>query len=384
MKFLHMSDLHIGKSIGAFSMAEEQRRAFDQAIGCIRTEKPGAVLLAGDVYDRAVPGAEAVGLFDDLLTALAREGVAVLLIPGNHDSPERLGFAGRLLAGSRIYFCGREMAMRKVTLPDEYGEVNFWLMPYTNPAKTRGLFGGQSEPETHQEAVAAMLGAAGVDYGARNVLLSHQFYTKAGQKPERSDSELDPLGGLDAVDAGLIERFDYAALGHLHRGQSAGHPHIRYCGSPVKYSVSEIGHDKTLTLVELRGKGEPIEIRLLPLSPLRGMRRIKGGLAEVTGAGYPGREPSGDYIHVTLTDEEEIIGPMGKLRSVYPNAIGLEFENSRTAAADVLANAAAAPETESLSAYELFAQFFLESQGGAMSAEQAEIVREILERSEEE
>ena len=382
MKFLHLSDLHIGKIVNGFSMIAEQKNAFTQIIEYIKTESPAAVVIAGDVYDRAVPGVEAVRVFDDFLTELADEDVAVLLISGNHDSPERINFASRLLADKHIYFYGTfDGSIHKVTLPDEYGEVNFWLMPFIKPAMVRGMF-VENEIESYDDVIKAALGTANIDYSARNVVISHQFYTKTGITLTRSESELNPVGGLDAVDVGIIELFDYAALGHLHGRQGIGSEHIRYCGSPIKYSFSEWRHEKSITLVELREKGN-LSVKALPLTPLHDMREIKGEIDKLMSDDAASLAAKDDYLRVILTDEEEIIDPLGKLRSVYPNIMSLDFENTRTNI-DFSAIKSDSEAIKQLSTYELFGEFFLEIQGSTMSEEQAEIVRSLLERSDEE
>lgn len=380
MKFLHLADLHIGKNVNGFSMLGEQRHAFEQIIGYVQTERPAAVVIAGDVYDRAVPDARAVGVFDDFLTALSREGVAVLLIAGNHDSPERLGFASRLLADQRLFLCGAfDGGVRHVTLGDEYGDVHFWMLPFVKPSSVRG-YRGERTIDSYDDAVAAALDAANIDYAARNVLLSHQFYTKAGTALLRSESEINPVGGLDAVDATLIERFDYAALGHLHGAQSVGARHLRYAGSPVKYSFSEWRQEKSVSLVELGEKGA-LSVTALPLSPLHDMREIVGELEVLTSDGIASLADRQDYLRVVLTDEAELVDPMGKLRSVYPHVMSLDFENARTRVD--LDSIAADGEAAALTPYELFGEFFLDVQGSTMSAEQAGIVRELLEREDE-
>jgi len=381
MKFFHISDLHIGKNVNGFSMLGEQKNAFKQMIGYIRAERPAVIIIAGDVYDRAIPSVEAVRLFDDLLTALFREEVAVMLISGNHDSPERLSYANRLLADKRIFLTGTfNGRARKITLNDEHGEIHFWLLPFIKPSVIRGLFANK-EIESYSEAVAAALETAKIDYSARNVLVSHQFYTKAGVLPLRSESELNPVGGLDAVDAGLIERFDYVALGHLHGGQSVGSPHIRYGGSPLKYSFSEWRQEKSVTVVEL-GKKHSLNIRLLPLKPLHEMREIKGELEKLTSDAAFRSADTEDYLRVILIDEDEIIDPLGKLRSVYPNIMSLGFENSRLSV-DLNAITADTETIEKLSPYDLFGEFFLDAQGATMSKEQAAIVLELLQGEEE-
>ena len=377
MKFLHLSDLHIGKSVNGFSMIDEQKHAFEQVAGYITTERPAAVLIAGDVYDRAIPGVEAVRVFDDFLTALAHEGVVVMLISGNHDSPERLTYASRLLSERRLFLCGAfDGRLQTITLSDAFGEVSFWLLPFIKPSSVRGVFDAR-EFESYDETVAAVLETAEIDYTARNVLVSHQYYAKSGVTPIRSDSELDPVGGLDAVDAELIQRFDYAALGHLHGSQNVGSEHIRYCGSPVKYSFSEWRQEKSVTVVELGAKGH-MTIRSLPLTPLHDMREIRGKLDTLTSDSVSSLADREDYLRVVLTDEEEIIDPMGKLRAVYPNIMSLGFANSRTDI-DIHAVMTETEIIERLSPYDLFGEFFLDVQGSTMSAEQAAIVRGLLE-----
>jgi exonuclease SbcD len=381
MKFLHIADLHIGKTLNGFPMLEDQAHVFRQISGYIQSEQPDAVLIAGDVYDRAVPAVEAVHLFDDFLTELAAEGVSVLLISGNHDSPERLNYASRLLAGKHIHLgCVFDGALRPLTLADEYGDVNFWLLPFIKPSTVRGIF-AEREINSCDEAVAAALESADIDYAARNVLVAHQFFKKAGVEPVRCESELNPVGGLDAVNADLISRFDYAALGHLHGAQTVGADTIRYAGSPLKYSFSEWRQEKSLTFVELCGKGDFI-VRQLPLAPLHDMREIKGSLEVLMSDEISSQADKTDYLHVILTDEEEIIDSMGKLRSVYPNVMAVDFENSRTRI-DVAAITADAGKMESLSPYELFSEFFLEVGGAVMSGEQSAIVRDLLETAED-
>ena len=382
MKFLHLSDLHIGKSVNGFSMIEEQRHAFRQIIEWVKIEHPEAVVMAGDIYDRSVPSTEAVCVFDDFLTELACENTAVMLISGNHDSPERIHFASRLLSDKNLYFYGAfDGEIQKISLSDEHGEVHFWLLPFIKPSSLRGMFRDQ-EIDSYDDAIAAVLAAANIDFTARNVLVSHQFYTKAGVTPVRSESELNPVGGLDAIDASFIEQFDYAALGHLHGRQNVGLSHLRYCGSPIKYSFSECRQEKAMSVVELGEKGN-LTVRLFPLIPLHNMREIKGELEKLTSDEISSLADKEDYLRVILTDEDEIIDPMGKLRSVYPNIMTLSIENKRTSI-EIDAVSTDAETMESLSHFELFCEFYLKMNGLAMSEEQTAIVRELLERTGEE
>jgi exonuclease SbcD len=357
-------------------MLPEQRHVFAQVIGYIETEKPDAVLIAGDVYDRAVPGIEAVRVFDDFLTDLAAYDVTVLLISGNHDSPERINYASRLLSERKLHLYGVfDGSLQAITLSDEYGNVSFWLLPFIKPSSVRGMFADR-EIENYTDAITTVLESANIDYSQRNILLSHQFYTASGVTPIRSESEINPIGGLDAVDAGILSRFDYAALGHLHGAQCLG-DNVRYAGSPVKYSFSEWRHNKSVTLVTIKEKYD-IAITELPLTPLRDMREIKGPLEQLLSDKVSAQGNREDYLRVILTDEEEIIDPMGKLRSVYPNVMALDFENSRTSI-DLSAALLDTAQIEKLSPYDLFSEFFLELSGAVMSEAQVEIVRELLE-----
>jgi len=381
MKFLHLSDLHIGKVVNRYPMLAEQRHVFEQVIGYVRTERPAAVIIAGDVYDRAIPGVEAVRLFDDFLTELAGMDVAVMVVSGNHDSPERMNYASRLLSDKKLFLCGSfDGILNKLVLNDEHGEVNFWLLPFVKPLSVRGFFGDR-EIESYDAALAAVLETADIDYASRNVLVSHQYYTKSGVTPVRSESELNPVGGLDAIDSRLIERFDYVALGHLHGAQSVGAAHIRYAGSPVKYSFSEWRQEKSVSLVTLNEKGTP-DITPLPLKPIHGMREIKGEIDRLMSDEVSSLADREDYLRVILTDEKEIIDPLGKLRSVYPNVMSLDFDNARKNI-DTGTLVGNAEKIEKLSPYDLFMDFFLETQGSTMTAEQTGIVRELLETGED-
>jgi exonuclease SbcD len=380
MKFLHLSDLHIGKSVNGFSMLEEQKHVFAQIIGYVQSEHPDAAVIAGDIYDRAVPGVEAVRVFDDFLTELALEDIAILLISGNHDSPERIAYASRLLSDKRLFLHGTFGGeLRSVTLTDGFGEVHFWPLPFIKPSTVHRPF-EECGTESYTDALASVLETANIDPCARNVLVSHQFFTASGVAPIRSESETNPVGGLDAIDAGLIGRFDYAALGHLHRAQNIGKDNIRYAGSPLKYSFSEWRHEKSVTLVNLKEKGD-LTVSALPLTPIHDLREIKGKLDILTSDEISSKGDKNDYLRVILTDEDEIIDPMSKLRTVYPNIMALEFENSRTSV-DFSAINPDSEKIERLSPYGLFSEFFLDISGAVMSEEQAKIVRELLETGE--
>jgi len=389
MKFLHLSDLHIGKNVNGFSMMNEQRHVFEQIIKYIRSEHPEAVVIAGDVYDRAVPNIEAVRIFDDFLTELADLDVAVMLISGNHDSPERLNYASRILSGKKIFMYGTFNGnLGKIVLSDEYGDVNFWLLPFVKPSSVYGMFDDR-EIESYGDVLEAVIETADIDYTERNVLVAHQFFTKTGVAPIRSESEINPVGGLDAIDCRMLENFDYVALGHLHGAQKVGAEHIRYAGSPVKYSFSEWRQEKSVTVVELNEKGN-INLTAVPIQPIHDMREIRGKIGELTA--FQSQEDKTDkidktdkddrsredYLRVILTDEDEIIDPMGKIRSVYPNVMSLDFENSRSSI-DLSEIIPDSEKIEKLSLYDLFSEFFLDVNGSVMSEEQGKIVGEILD-----
>jgi len=377
MRFLHLSDLHIGKNVNGFLMLDEQRYAFEQITRYIENERPDAVVIAGDVYDRTVPGIEAVRLFDDFLTELASMNVTVMIISGNHDSPERLNFASRLLSDKKVFICGAfDGAVQKITMNDAYGDVNFWLLPFIKPLSVRSFFEG-CEANSYGDALAMVIDKADINDRERNVLVSHQFFTRIGITPERSESEMDPIGGLDAIDTTLIERFDYVALGHLHGAQKVGAENIRYAGSPVKYSFSERDQKKSVTLVELKEKGQ-LNITLLPLTPIHDMREIKGEIDVLTSKEILSQGDREDYMRVILTNEEELIDPWGRLKSAYPNIMGMTIENSRTRI-DISDIAGSAEDAHKLSQYEMFGEFFLKSTGSVMTEEQTNIVRELME-----
>lgn len=325
MKFIHISDLHLGKRVYEFPMLEEQRDILEKILGIAKDERADGVLVAGDVYDRQVPSAEAVQLFDWFLTALAEMGLYVFVISGNHDSAERLAFGARLMETQRVYlapvFAGE---VKTVSLTDAYGELCIYLLPFIKPAYVRRFYPDR-EIADYEEALGTVMEHMSVDETKRNILLAHQFVTGAS----RSESEEITAGGLDNVSAEHFAAFDYTALGHIHRPQSVGAATIRYCGTPLKYSFSEAGHEKSVTVVELMEKGRT-DIRAIPLKPLRDLREIRGSYEEITARKYWENTETEDYLHVTLTDEEDIPEAIRKLRVIYPNIMKLDYDNRRT------------------------------------------------------
>lgn len=369
MRFFHLSDLHLGKRVNEFSMIEDQQYILARILSLAEEEKPDAVFIAGDVYDKSVPSAEAVQLFDDFLVQLSARTGHVFVISGNHDSPERIAFGGRLMDASGIHmspvYTGE---VSPVSLQDEWGEVRVYMLPFVKPATVRRFFADE-EIVSYTDAVRAAIGAMDVDPSKRNVLLTHQFVTGA----ERSESEELSVGGSDNVDASVFSAFDYVALGHIHKPQNAGE-RIRYCGTPLKYSFSEAGQQKSVTCVELGKKGD-LNVRTLPLVPLRDLREVRGSYMQVTAReNYAGTNTQ-DYLHVTLTDENDVPDALGKLRAVYPNLMKLDYDNARTRGA---AQLTADTSVERKTPLTLFSELYEKQNGAPLSAEQTEVLVRLI------
>ena len=320
MKFIHLSDLHIGKRVNGFSMLEDQKYILDQILMIAEEEMPDGVLIAGDVYDKPVPPAEAVQVFDAFLTGLADRNLPVFVISGNHDSPERLAFGGQLMKDRRVYMAPvYDGHLEPVQLEDRYGSLRVYMLPFIKPAVVRRCC-PEEGIETFEDAVRWALEhmaehKKGED--GRNILIAHQFVTGASC----CDSEELSIGGLDQVSAELFDSFDYVAMGHIHGPQKVGRDTLRYSGTPLKYSFSEVNHRKSVTVVELLEKGN-VTVNTRPLRPLHDMRELRGSYEELTSRDF--------YLHITLTDEEDILDAIGKLRSIYPNVMKLDYDNKRT------------------------------------------------------
>ncbi len=372
MKFFHLSDLHLGKRVNDFSMLEDQQHILAQIITLCQTHRPQAVVIAGDVYDKPVPPAEAVELFDRFLVQLSALGLQVLVISGNHDSAERLAFGGRLMAQSGVHFAPvYSGSTAPVTLQDEHGPVDFWLLPFLKPAHVRRFF-PEAEIQTYTDALATAVGQMPLDPARRNVLVTHQFVTGA----DRCESEELSVGGSDNVDAAVFAPFDYVALGHLHGPQQVGSPAVRYLGTPLKYSFSEVANQKSVTVVQLGPKGS-LEISTLPLHPLHDLHRLRGSYEELTlKSFYDGQPWRQDYLHITLTDEQDIPEALGRLRVIYPNIMRLDYDNLRTRAQGW---AGEAQPVQQLSPSQLFARFYAEQNNCPLSEEQAALVGSLIE-----
>ena len=373
MKLIHLSDLHLGKRVNEFSMLEDQQYILEEILRIIDSEKPDGVLIAGDVYDKTVPSAEAVTLLDEFLVQLSKRDTQTFLISGNHDSAERLAFGGRLMEQSGIHIARvYNGVLAPLTLRDEYGPVDLYLLPFLRPVQVRRFF-PESEIATYTEAMAAVLGAADIDKTHRNVLVTHQFVTGA----QTCDSEELSVGGTDNVDVFVFDDFDYVALGHIHGPQKIGRETVRYCGTPLKYSFSEVGHKKSVTVVELAEKGS-VAIRIVPLVPKRDMSELRGAYNELMlRENYEGKPFRNDYLRITLTDEEDIPNAVNNLRTVYPYIMRLDYDNRRTRTESHVDGAEQVERKRPLTLYE---EFYESQNGQPMSEEQRSFAKQLMER----
>lgn len=373
MKFIHISDLHLGKRVNEFSMIEDQKYILNEIIQIVDRECPHGVLIVGDVYDKSVPSAEAVALLDEFLVALSQRQRQVFLISGNHDSPERLAFGGRLMDQSGIHIApAYHGESARYTMEDEHGLVYIHLLPFVKPVHVRRYF-PQADIQNYTDAVRIAVEAMEVDKTQRNVLVTHQFVTGAAQ----CDSEERSVGGTDQVDASVLDGFDYVALGHLHSPQSVGKATVRYCGTPLKYSFSEAKHQKSVTVVELGEKGETT-VRTVPLTPKRDLVELRGTYEQLTFRGfYQGTSYPQDYVHITLEDEEDIPDGMSKLRVIYPYLMKLDYDNRRTRAQQQLE---AATDIPSKTPLEWMEQFYAIQNGQPMEEYQRNLAAKLMER----
>ena len=385
MKIFHISDLHIGKQLHYYNMRDNQRDILNQVVDKAKEYRPDVIIIAGDIYDKSVPSAEAYTIFDKFLNHLSdiRPGIPVLIIAGNHDSAERLDYASSFLERHNIYISvnppeKEDDYLKKLVLEDEYGSVNFYLLPFTKPAYVRHLF-DEGLVNSYDSAISELIKRENIDYSKRNVLVSHQFYVAGEKSPDTCESEqiYISVGGIDSVDVQSVKDFDYVALGHLHGGQSIGHPHIRYSGTPLKYSVSEEHHNKSITMATMKDKGSELIIDKIPLHSYQDVRSEKGKLSEIISRATD--ENRHDYISITLTDEDELYRPKDQLEEHYDHILEVKIENSRTKAQLEEADYS----TSVISPLEAFMQFYQDMQGQAMSNEEEEIMIDIISSLQE-
>lgn len=383
MKFFHLSDLHIGKQLHRYNLKEDQQVILKEVITYAKELRPDAIVIAGDIYDKSVPSAEAVNVFDEFLTDLSEitPEIPILIISGNHDSPDRLKYASEILKRHHIYLAGNvperpEEHIEKVTLHDAYGEVDFYLLPFMKPAYVKNIF-VDGTPETYSDAVKEIIKREKIDYkDKRNVLVSHQFYVgEKAESPETCDSEVFSVGGIDNVDIGSVKEFDYVALGHLHGAQCIGKPEIRYSGTLLKYSVSESTQNKSLTVVTLKAKGEKPEIENYPLHPLRDVRKKKGTLDEIIKEAQETEKD--DYISITLTDEIDPYKPKEQLERIFSHILEIRVDNQRTRTKLKEMD----EELVMKDPFTSFAEFYKEMQGREMNGEEETIMKEIFDKA---
>ena len=376
---MHLADLHLGKRVNGFSMMEDQEYILNRILEIMEEEQPDGLLIAGDVYDKTIPPAEAVRLMDDFLTAVAAKHVPVFLISGNHDSAERVAFGYQLMQGSGIWISPvYDGTIEHHTLEDRWGEVNIYLIPFLRPSVVRSFF-PDAEIGDYTDALQTIIQELPLDASKRNVVLAHQFVTAAEALPETCDSEQLSVGGLDRVDGSVFSPFDYTALGHLHGPQRVGSETIRYAGSPLKYSFSELHQKKSVTVAELREKGET-EIRQIPLQPRREMIELRGTFEEILAEARKKGEPQTDYYHMILTDETDVVDALSRLREFYPNIMLLDYDNRRTRSQKEVEQL---DRVEERTPGELFAALYEQQNGQEMNPDQKEyldgLIREIWE-----
>ena len=382
MKVLHVSDLHIGKRVNGMSMLDDQRYILRQILDIAEKHQVSVLLIAGDVYDKASPSAEAVTVFDAFLTDAVAAGLRVLAIPGNHDSAERIAYAQGLLEKQGVclppVYAGE---VERVELEDEHGPVEFWLLPFLKPGDVRRFFPNEEIGDDYSAALRAVLGSCDIDQGKRNVVLSHQLVTAYGTAPDRADDEIK-LGGMDNVDVSVYDAFDYVALGHVHRPQRVGRDTVRYSGSPLKYSFSEARYDKSAALIELGEKkpsddvGECVSFELIPLVPLHDVREVRGTLADVLAMGA-----ESDYLHITLSDEHPQLDAMAKIHEVFPNAMMLDYDNVTVLIDRPQTRLTADPDN--MDTLDLFSAFYESQVGNPLDDEQRDFARKLIAKVED-
>lgn len=370
MRFLHLSDLHLGKSVHEFSMLEDQEYILKVILNIVDSEQPQAVLISGDVFDRTIAPTEALRLFDDFLDGLVRRSIEVFIISGNHDSADRLAFGSRMMEKSGIHISRvYNGEIDPYILTDEFGEINIFLLPFIKPVQIKRLF-PEIEISTWTEAVKVVVDNLNIDDNNRNILLAHQFVTGA----ITCESEEFNIGGADNVDAAIFATFDYVALGHLHRAQSIGRETLRYCGTPLKYSFSEANHKKSVSIVDFGEKGS-ISINEIPLIPKRDMLEIRGKYLEITSRDFYQALNTDNYYRITLTDEEDQLDALGKLRVIYPNLMRLDYDNKRTRTQGYVAEAA---DTSQYTPIQLFDMLYEEQNGQPLSEPQRDFLNDLI------
>lgn len=377
MKLFHLSDLHIGKQLHHYNMGSEQRAIFAEIVEAARKAHPDVIIFAGDIYDGPIPSAEAVSILDQFLTALCEiePQITILMIAGNHDSAKRLDFASSILARHNVYIAGLppmrpDEHMKRVTLEDSYGAVDFYLLPFVKPAYVKNLF--DEDVISYDGAVRGLIEREAIDENKRNVIISHQFYTTGNNEPRTCESEVRLVGGIENVDVSVLAPFEYAALGHIHRPQKMGKEIYRYCGTPLQYSVSEAGETKSITVVELGAKGSEPRIEEIPLTPQRTVQKLVGTLEEILAGAA--EDVCHDFVSITLTDEIEPYQPKERLEEKFDHILEIRVDNAKTRKLLELSE----DEEELLDPYEAFCAFFTEMNGREMTEQENALMRQVI------
>ena len=377
MKILHTSDWHLGKRVNNFPMLEDQRYILNEIVGIVKEEKPDVIIIAGDVYQTSTPAADAVSLLDEYLNQLHALCKHIFILSGNHDSAERIAFGAEIMNQTGVHFSHVFSSNpQKITLKDEYGDVNIFMLPFVRPIDVRTVYAkeltesGQTI-ESYDDAVRKAIDAMAPDYSQRNILIAHQYF-KGGERCEGEDS----VGGLDEVDADIVKNFDYVALGHLHGPQPVQqYPYIRYSGSPLKYSFSEVKHRKSVSIIECNGKNR-LSVRERELKPLHDWSDLRGTYDELMAESfYKDKGYTNNYVRITLTDEIDVVDAMRKLQSVYPLAVTLQYDNTRTRTTQ---DTSMAEHAEEMAPMEIVTEFFEKRNGQSMTAEQAKIMSDLI------
>ncbi len=372
MRIVHLSDLHIGKRVNEFNLLEDQEYILFKILRIIDDYKPEVVIIAGDVYDKAIPNVEAVTMFDNFLAHLSKRHLKTFIISGNHDSPERLSFGSVLMKQSGVYIFGTYNGkIDPIILTDDYGDLNIYLLPFIKPVHVRQYF-PDSQINNYTQALRVVIDSFSIDTTKRNILVTHQFIIGS----EICDSEELSVGGTDGVDVSVFEGFDYVALGHLHGPQSIGKETIRYSGSPLKYSFSETNHNKSVVIIDFKNKGE-ISLQLEPLVAKRDMKQIKGTYEELTSKSFYSLLNTDDYYQITLTDEEDVFEAINKLRVIYPNIMRLDYDNTRTRENKEINKIA---HFESKTPFDLVSEFYELQNNQKLSEEQENLCKDLIEK----
>lgn len=372
MKLAHISDLHLGKTLYNYSLIEDQEYILEQIVGILVEKKVEVLMIAGDVFDKNVAPEAGLKVFRKFLNRLVESKIKVLIISGNHDSAERLTFGGEFMTEKGIFFSKvYDGKIEPVSFEDEYGPVNFYLLPFIKPQIVNHYIEG-NEIDTYEEAVQFAVKNMNINTSERNVILAHQNILSA----KRCESEENIIGGLDAVSDAVFKDFDYTALGHIHSQQKIGKNNVFFCGTPLKYSVSEFDQEKKMPIISLAEKGK-VDIEMIPLIPKRDLRKITGTLDEILSNAKNDPNNHEDFIDITLTNEYEVMDAMASLRTVYPNVLKLSYDNKASRAAENVEKFSGVNEKKPL---EIFEAFYQSRRGTEMNDEQKNYIQALIEK----